>query len=107
MKTGDTEPGPELTLLDAAGAPVNLTGATVRFIMATSATPRAIVVDAVAVLADAASGRVDYVWGATDTATAGSYVAEVEVTYASGRVQTFPTSGYFDITINEDLGGTV
>ena len=111
VKTGDTAPSVKVTLLDASSQAVDLAGATVKFIM--SATPTSTpVVDAAAVLeqvgdgSDGSKGKVRYDWLVTDTATAGSYVAEFEVVYASGKRQTFPTTGYVDVTINGDLGGT-
>lgn len=113
MKTGDTAPIVQATLLDADSAPVDIAGATVRFVMATSPGGGAAVVDAAAVNAqvttgaDGTKGKVTYAWVAEDTATAGSYVAEFEVTFSDGSVQTFPTTGFLDCTISDDLGGTV
>jgi Rib/alpha/Esp surface antigen-like repeat protein len=106
MKAGDTAPVVRATLLDASGDPVDLTGASVRFVMATAAgaTPA---VDDAATLADAASGAVEYAWVAGDTDTPGEYVCEFEVTYADGSTQTFPTEGYLAATVVDDLGGTV
>lgn len=107
VKAGDTAPVVRATLLDALGAAVDLTGATVRFVMATSTTPRTVKVDAAATVVNAAGGVVEYAWAALDTNTVGAYVAEFEVTYANTKVQTFPTTGYVDVTISDDLGGTV
>lgn len=111
MKTGDTAPPVRATLLDAAGERVDLSGASVRFILATSTQPRTVVVDAAAEVTqvgdDDTKGTVVYEWAEDDTATAGSYVVEFEVTYADATVQTFPTQGYLDATFVDDLGGTV
>lgn len=49
------------------------------------------------------SGTVEYVWQAGDTDTAGTYSAEVEVDWGGGETQTFPSHGYFLITIYDDL----
>ena len=106
MKAGDTAPAVRAVLLDADGAPVNLTGATVRFIIATKTTPRTAAVDAEATV-DTEPGTVIYEWVAGDTAEPGDYDAEFEVTYADGRYQTFPTDGYVAAKIVDDLGGTV
>lgn len=112
VKTGDTAPVVNATLTDSSGAAVDLSGATVKFIMATSSTPRSVVVDAAATLvqvgdgSDNSRGKVRYDWLAADTATAGSYVAEFEVTFSDLKVQTFPTQGFVDVTIVDDLGGT-
>ena len=111
IKTGDTSPAYECTLLSQA-LPVDLAGASIRFIMATDPAPRTVVVDTAAVLvqvgdgSDGSKGKVRYEWTVEDTATAGAHVAEWEVVYASGKRQTFPNSGYETVTINDDLGGT-
>lgn len=107
MKAGDTAPVVRATLLDEQGAPVDLTGASVKFVMATATEPRTVSVDSAATLADAANGVVEYAWAVGDTNEPGSYVAEFEVVYADTSVQTFPTEGYVDVTITDDLGGTV
>lgn len=107
MKAGDTAPAVRATLFDANNNPVDLTGATVKFVMATKVAPRTVAVDAAAALGIATAGEVVYEWVVGDTATAGSFDCEFEVTYLSGEVQTFPTSGYLECTIVDDLGGTV
>jgi len=102
IKQNDTSPQIAATLQDGDGAAIDLTAATVRFHMkrinAASAT-----VDAPATLVDANNGKVKYVWVATDTATAGSYLAEFEVTYTNGGVETFPNDQSIAILITEDL----
>lgn len=49
-------------------------------------------------------GQVHYNWGATDTATAGLYNGEWQVTFASGTVQTFPNTDPFLLAITEAIG---
>ena len=108
MKAGDTAPVVRATLLDENGDPVDLTGASVKFVMATTTTPKIVKVEADCVLESAPAGVVAYEWAEGDTATAaGEYVAEFEVVFADAKVQTFPTDGYIDVTIVDDLGGTV
>lgn len=48
---------------------------------------------------------VQYDWGATDTADigAGDINFEVDVEWVAGQVETFPSSGYFELTIENDL----
>lgn len=106
MKAGDTAPIVRAALLDEFAAPVNLTGASVKFVMAASG-DKMVAVDAVATIEEATDGIVTYAWAVGDTDDAGSYVAEFEVTFVDASVQTFPTQGYIDVTIEEDLGGTV
>ena len=84
---------------------LDLTGASVRFKMKPApesdvvATP----VNGIAVVADAASGKVQYVWQSGDTAVAGAYVAEWEVTLQGGGVETFPSEGYIDVLVLPDV----
>lgn len=113
IKAGDTAPAVNATLFDAAGEPVDLNGASVRFVAAVNNDSHAVLVDSAATLVQVASGTdgskgmVRYDWAAGDTTTAEECVAEFEVTYSDGTVQTFPTEGYIPMTIEDDLGGDV
>lgn len=57
-------------------------------------------------------GEIAYIWQTADqnpgrvpdTASAGTYDGEVELTYMTGRRETVPRTGYFRIVINADLG---
>lgn len=101
-KQNDTRPVVNATLLDAAGAPVSLTGATVKFIMrAVDASTTK--VDSAATVVDSSAGRVRYTWVAADTDTVGEFEAEFEVTYSDGGVETFPKVGYITVTIADDV----
>ena len=106
IKRNDRAPLVKSTLLDENSLPVDLTGASVKFVMKTTEAAPSTKVNAAMTLANAAGGVVEYAWALGDTDTAGSYVAEFEVTYASGVIQTFPTSGFETVTIHPDLGGT-
>jgi hypothetical protein len=46
---------------------------------------------------------VEYSWQAGDTATAGLFEAEFRVTYAGGRIETFPNDGFIAVRISEDI----
>jgi hypothetical protein len=46
-------------------------------------------------ITDATKGKCRYVWAAGDTNTVGTYVGEVEVTFADAKIQT----GYKQVTI--------
>lgn len=51
---------------------------------------------------DRPNGIVQYAWGATDTDTSGEYNVEVEIDWG-GELQTFPSVGYFTVSISDDL----
>ncbi len=102
LKTGDTSPVFSVTLKDADGVAVDLTGATVVFNMNDEDGDQ--VVDRGSCdLIVAASGTVKYAWQAGDTDTAGYFTAEFEVTYSDTTVETFPNSGYLSVHIADDL----
>ena len=99
IKRGDTSPAIRYALDPAT---VVLTGATVRFQM--RARNGAVLMD-VAALVVTATGTptVEYSWQAGDTATAGLYEAEFRVTYADGKIETFPNEGFIPVRVNEDV----
>ena len=102
IKKNDTSPAFQAILKDGAGDPINLDGATVRFHMKTISGTTS-VVDASASIITASSGVVRYNWDALDTANAGSYQAEFEVTYPDAAVETFPNDGYIRVEIISDI----
>lgn len=86
------------------GAPADLTGAVAaRFIMKATSTLK--VNRQTMTFIDKPTGVVEYAWGATDTDTTGEYNAEVEIDWggAPTEYQTFPSKGYFAISISDDL----
>lgn len=102
IKQGDTSPSLVATLLSSSREPAALTGATVQFHMRgsrASATP----ITGEATIVDPTAGQVRYDWATGDTATAGDYIAEFEVTYLDGAIETFPNDGYMDVTIQEAI----
>lgn len=103
IKRGDRLPPIQATLKDAAGTAVNLTGATVTLLM-TAQGASSPSVNAAATVTNAAGGQVQYDWGTSDTATAGTYYAEFEVTFASGKKQTFPNDRHLVVVVYGDLG---
>jgi hypothetical protein len=101
LTAGDTNPAITATLEDAAGAGVNLTGATVTFRMVPIAagaggTPK---VNATATVTAALTGDVAYQWLSTDTDTPGYYLARWKVVYLSGAVFSFRNDGPFLVLI--------
>lgn len=97
----DTLPVLEFSVIQN-GVPVDLTGASVKFYMKNNDTG-AVKVNgkSCTVIDPATSGVCRYSWEAADTDTAGEYVGEVEVTFATGKIQT----GYklIPIIIREDI----
>jgi hypothetical protein len=103
LKRYDRLPSIQASLTYPGATAVDLTGATVKFIMKLPA--GAVKVNAVAVVVTPASGIVRYDWLAIDTDVAGTYDAEWEVTFTGGKKQTFPTDGYLSVNVVADLDG--
>lgn len=98
---GDTASTLLVTLRDANGNAVNITGATVH-IDVTPIHGGTKIVDAAATIVNAASGQVSYTFTAPQTATPGDYLATFTVTFSGGAVESFPNAGYYLVTINPD-----
>jgi hypothetical protein len=99
IKRGDTAPAIRY-LLDPAT--VVLTGATVRFKM--RARLRALALDGLAAVVTATgTPTVEYIWQPGDTAAAGLYEAEFQVTYSDGKIETFPNDGFIQVRVNQDV----
>ena len=112
IKTHDTAPFIAQTLLDWTGNPVDIAGASVIFVMSAFGEDPQFVLSEPASndqtgdhLTDGSTGYVSYEWQDGDTDVAGAYVAEWEVTFLNGEVETFPNGGHVDIAIEEHLGG--
>lgn len=102
----DTSPAVTDTLEDSTGTAVNLTGAAVKFHM-TDWTRSTVVVNASATGpaggALDSTGRVQYQWLAADVANAGVFLAEWQVMFASGAIETWPNDGPAIVSIEADL----
>lgn len=100
---GNMLPVLSATLSYADGTPADLTGATVNLVLknvnATSTYLSA--------ACTAAGSTVTYNWVSGDTAVPGDYVGEFVVTFPDGTLQSFPTEGYFPVTIAPSLTGSV
>lgn len=106
VKQSDLAPAVTDTLEDKTGAPVNLTGATVKFHMVDRLGN--VVVAAGAVTGPGggpldATGGVSYAWQGGDTATAGDYFAEWQVTFSGGLVERWPDSDQAIVRITPKL----
>lgn len=102
IKQNDTSPGIRTTLFDGDGLAQDITGNLgVRFHMRNA--EGTVVIDEAATVINAAGGVVGYTFTALETATAGTYEVEFEVTYSDGAIETFPNSGNSQITIVDDI----
>lgn len=103
IKRNDRRESIERVLKGSDGAPVDLTGCSVRFLMR-YAQSNTLKVDATATVVDAAAGQVRYAWTADDTSDSGAFKAEFEVLFADGTRQSFPNTTYITVVILDDLG---
>jgi hypothetical protein len=105
IRQGDRLPVFEVVLRDRNG-PVDLTSATVKLHMV-DALHRNVVLDVAALPAVDQSGpdrgRVFYEWAAGDTLASRELDAEFEITFLSGKVQTFPNEGYVRVRVTPQL----
>ncbi len=105
IRQNDLLPHLEVVLRDRRG-PVELTSSTVRLHLV-HALRRTLVLNKPATpfldQSGADRGRVAYEWVAGDTAVPGDYDAEFEVTFLSGKKQTFPNEGAVPVRITPQL----
>ncbi len=104
IKRNDTERVIQTTLTFNEGA-VDLTGATVKFIMrkkslGPNAEPK---VESAATVESAVDGVVRYQWVPGDTDTTGVYNAEWEVTWPGSKTDTYPNNDYNIVNVVADL----
>jgi hypothetical protein len=108
LRQGDTSSLLARTLRDELADPVDLEGASVRFHMTSIAGGEPKVDEAAANEqvgngSDGSKGKVEYAWQADDTDTPGLFLGEFQVTFANGKVQTFPNNRYLLIRITAQL----
>jgi hypothetical protein len=101
FKTGDRPPV-YATLTDD-GLPLNLTGATVEFLMRDFGGGAADVMGAASIEGPPQDGNVRYDWAAGQTDTPGEYEASFRVTFAGGVEQTFPNDDFIAIIIEASI----
>ena len=103
MKQGDTASIMKRTLVNAFGSPVNLTGASLKFSMRVKPAGTVKVNGALATIANAGLGEVQYSFSTDDTDTADEFESEWEVSFSDGSVQTFPNDGYTPVIVTDDI----
>lgn len=107
IKRGDRLPAISATLMQGVGtadeAAADVTAAvSVKFLMRPEGFD-APTVDAAAEWVDQSASTVRYQWAANDTATAGRYRCEWEVTFPGSKKSTFPSTGYDLVHITADI----
>lgn len=100
IKRHDTRTAVKATLKSPSGSPVDLTGADVIFTMAKYGV---LLANRAADILDATTGQVAFIFTEEETTETGAMLAEFEVTYPDGSVETFPNKGYIEINIEADL----
>ncbi len=109
MKTGDQEPDLVLQLYKENNNPEDLSSVNVVSLHMTEENYDGLIVDEdssgtdAPVSYDEQNGKVTYEWQASDTNGPGTYVGEVEVEFSSGETKTFPSSGTFNVYVEEAL----
>jgi len=103
IKQNDSRPYLDAQLFNADNTVIDLTGCTVRFIMAPTS-GGSVKVNGLCAITDAMNGKVRYYWQTGDTDAFGDYKAEFEVTFPDGSRQTIPNDGYIIVSVTKDLG---
>lgn len=105
IKQNDTAPSIQAVLTDSNGRARSLVNAaSARFNMSKEDGTN-VISGGIAYIdpATAARGIVLYVWQTGDTADAGIYNAEFEITYINDQVETFPNNSYIKVVVKEEL----
>ena len=109
IKKHDTLPKPKFKVVQkdpsdpSSTIPVDLTGATAKFLMVTDDDLRTLKVDAAAtIISPETDGEIEYSWIAADTDTIGDYLGEVEIIFTGGEKLTLPNDDTFQIKVVAD-----
>ena len=103
IKQGDVLPVLNDTLTYSDGTSPNLAGASVNLVLRQMTASNYAFNKAATITNNTGPATVSYTFTATDTATAGQYVANWIVTFSGGTQMSFPTVGDIEITIEENL----
>jgi len=97
----DTSPSLQANLKDYQGNAINLAGCSVQFHMVSVDGEVTITRDAT--VENASTGLVQYDWQSGDTAVAGSYYVQFQITYGDGAVETYPNNTKLTLIIKPEL----
>lgn len=102
----DTSAALRAQCLDGEGfdeaTPVNLAGASAATLLLGK--PDGSVLSAAMTIESGSSGWVSYQWGSTDLAQIGEHRIQVQITWLTGKVQTFPAYKHAKLVVSRDLG---
>ncbi len=90
-------------LLDRNGAVVDLSGATVKYMLLIPGAAALAINAAATVVGSAVNGTVSFTPTALQSALPADYLEEWQVTFAGGAIQTFPALGPHKVRIRGDL----
>ncbi len=103
LAQGNTGPLMEFFIEKITGEPENLTGALVKAHMRVKPSGSVKFSAQTVTVVDGETGECAYGFTAAQSADADEFEFEAEVTYADGRVQTYPNDGYFPVKIKEKI----
>ena len=103
IKQNDTAPSLQAVLTDSNGRVKSMADASlVRFHMRDD-NSNALVTNGVGTVINPNKGIVAYEWQTGDTANTGIHSAEFQITYNSGKIETFPNTGYIKVVIKDEI----
>ena len=100
IKQNDTSPTVSMQLQDGAGVNIDGTGATVKF-MAWFPGEATVKINSAGSIT--AGGIASYTFSATDSNTVGDMMAEWQVTFGGGAVETFPNGEWLKVRVKDDI----
>ena len=101
IKKSDTKPTINVELQYNNGSAIDLTGATVYFIMG-NLTDYSTYRSGLATITGSTTGQCQYNWNVLDTGSVGTYWGEFQATWGVGSVMTLPNNHNLKIEILED-----
>lgn len=106
IKRNDTLPVLGIDVLNYDGDAYDFGDATdATFSMYTDAEPRVVKIDneAAVITPPGTQGQLQYTFDTSGTDTAGKFLGEFTVNFSTGDTATFPTVGFIQISVEEDL----